>query len=82
ALLWAALATSIDAAAAGITLPTLGMPVAWSCAAIGIVTAISCFAGALFGRQLGVAFGKRAEVGGGLVLILLGTKILVEHLSA
>lgn len=81
-LLWASFATSIDAAAAGLTLPTLEIPVLLSCAAIGIVTALLCFAGALFGRQLGVRFGKRVEVGGGLVLIAIGTKILIEHLSA
>lgn len=82
ALLWASLATSIDAAAAGLTLPALNVPIASSCATIAIVTAVLCFGGALFGRQLGVRFGKRAEIGGGLVLIALGINILVEHLSA
>ena len=79
ALLAAALATSIDAAAAGITLPQLGVPPVLACVAIGLVTAALCFGGALFGVRLGVRFGKRAEIGGGLVLIVLGVKVLADH---
>ncbi|MBC2777134.1 manganese efflux pump MntP [Parasphingopyxis marina] len=78
----AAIATSIDAAAAGITLPLLAVPVGWACAVIGIVTAILCFGGALGGHHVGKRFEGRAEIFGGLVLIALGVKILVEHLSA
>jgi putative Mn2+ efflux pump MntP len=81
ALLAAALATSIDAAAAGITLDTLGVPVALACAAIGVVTALLCFVGALFGARIGIRFGDQAEIGGGLVLIALGVSILVKHLG-
>jgi putative Mn2+ efflux pump MntP len=79
ALLAAAVATSIDAAAAGITLPLLGLPMLLACAVIGAVTALLCFGGVLSGARLGVRFGKRAEVLGGLLLVGLGTKILVEH---
>lgn len=79
ALLAAALATSIDAAAAGITLPTLGVHPGIAVAVIGAVTAILCFAGALGGARLGAAFGKKAEIAGGLVLIGLGVRILGEH---
>lgn len=81
ALLLAAIATSIDAAAAGVTLPTLGLPVLMSCAVIAIVTALLCVFGVLFGAQLGHRFGKRAEIGGGVVLIALGTRILGTHLG-
>jgi putative Mn2+ efflux pump MntP len=81
-LIGAAVATSIDAAAAGVTLPTLGFPIVLACAVIGGITAALCFAGALFGRQLGTRFGHYAEIAGGLVLIALGVKILVEHLTA
>jgi putative Mn2+ efflux pump MntP len=81
ALLAAALATSVDAAAAGITLSSLGVPVALACAAIGVVTAILCFIGALFGARIGIRFGDQAEIGGGLVLIALGFSILIDHIA-
>lgn len=79
ALFVAAVATSIDAAVAGVTLPTLGAPIAWACVTIGVVTAILSFVGAWFGAALGSRFGKWAEIGGGLALIGLGVKIFVEH---
>lgn len=82
ALLIAAIATSIDAAAAGLTLDTFGFPVALSCAVIAGVTAILSFTGCAAGRRLGPLAGKRAELFGGLVLIALGTNLLFEHLSA
>lgn len=78
----AAIATSIDAAAAGITLPLIAVPVGWSCAIIGVVTALLCFVGALGGNHVGKRFEGRAEIFGGVILIALGVKILVEHLSA
>lgn len=78
----AAIATSIDAAVAGITLPLLGVDVLLACATIGLVTAALCFAGALGGGRAGRHLGGRAELVGGLVLIGLGVKILVEHLVA
>lgn len=78
----AAVATSIDAAAAGITLPLLGLPVALACATIGAVTALLCFAGAFAGGHASRHLEGRAELLGGLVLIGLGVKILVEHLAA
>lgn len=80
ALLGAAMATSIDAAAAGVTLPTLGAPVLVACAVIGGVTLLLCAGGVLLGAAGGARLGKRAEVLGGVALILIGTKILVEHI--
>ena len=80
ALLGAALATSIDAAAAGVTLPTLGAPVLLACAVIGLVTLLSCGAGVFIGAASGARLGKKAEILGGLALIAIGTKILIEHL--
>lgn len=79
ALLAAAVATSIDAAAAGITLPTIGIAIAPAVAVIGLVTAGLCFAGTLLGARLGTALGKKAEVAGGVVLVGLGCKILAQH---
>lgn len=78
----AAIATSIDAAAAGIALPLLSVSVFWACAAIGLVTAVLCFAGALGGRHASRHLEGRAEIFGGFVLIAIGVKILVEHLAA
>ena len=80
-LLIAAIATSIDAAAAGLTLPLLSTPIWMSCATIAVVTAVTSGAGAAFGGRLGMTFGTRAEVAGGLVLIGIGVRILLGHLA-
>lgn len=79
ALLVAGLATSIDALAAGITLPTLGVPPLLAVALIGCVTAVMSGAGVLLGRVAGDRLGTWAERAGGLILIGLGVKILAEH---
>jgi putative Mn2+ efflux pump MntP len=78
-VLWLALVTSIDALAAGVTLPLLGAPIVISVTVIGVTTAALSGGGLLLGRRLGRLLGKRLEFVGGLVLILLGLKILVEH---
>jgi putative Mn2+ efflux pump MntP len=75
-----ALATSIDALAVGVTLPMLGAPLALSIGTIGIVTAILSVLGLHAGRRFGALLGKRLDALGGLVLVGLGTKILLEHL--
>jgi manganese efflux pump family protein len=75
-----AFATSIDALAAGITLPLLGAPLISSCAAIGVVTALLSVLGLYVGRHFGDALGRRLDIAGGLALIGLGTKTLIEHL--
>lgn len=80
ALIGAAVATSIDAAAAGLSLPSLGAPVILACIVIGAVTLAMCAAGVLLGAFTGARMGRRAEVAGGVVLILVGTQILVRHL--
>lgn len=81
-LLALAFATSVDALAAGVTLPALGVPIAASIVTIGVVTGVLSGAGFAAGRQLGAAIGPRLEMLGGVVLIALGAKILIEHLSA
>lgn len=81
-LLVLALATSIDALAAGITLPLLDAPLALSLATIGVTTALLSGLGLLLGRRFGASLGRRLDVVGGVVLIGLGTKILLQHLSA
>ena len=81
-LLVLAVATSIDALAVGVTLPMLGAPLGLSLVTIGITTALLSGIGLLVGRRFGASLGKRLDMAGGLVLIGLGTKILIEHLSA
>jgi putative Mn2+ efflux pump MntP len=75
-----AVATSIDALAVGITLPMLGAPLVLTLLTIGLTTAALSAAGLYAGRRFGALLGKRLDVAGGLVLIGLGTKILLEHL--
>lgn len=78
-LLTLAVATSIDAFAVGFTLPLLGAPLLLSLLTIGLVTAALSAAGLFVGHRFGTAFGRRLDMAGGAVLILLGVKILVEH---
>ena len=78
-LLIAGVATSIDALAAGITLPTLGVSPWLAVALIGIVTFVMSGAGVLLGRRAGDHLGEWAERAGGIILIGLGLKILAEH---
>lgn len=79
ALLVLAVATSIDALAAGVTLPTLGLPGLVAVSVIGLVTGGLSLVGGLAGRALGDRFGSRLELVGGVVLIGIGVRILVEH---
>lgn len=79
ALLAAAFATSIDAAAAGLALPLLGVPLLVACATIGITTALLSYAGVFLGAAAGTRLGKAAEVGGGVMLVGLGLKIFIDH---
>jgi putative Mn2+ efflux pump MntP len=79
ALAGLAMATSIDAAAAGVTITFLGEPILLVCAVIGAVTFVLSVLAVLLGGTLGRLAGKRAEVLGGLVLVGLGCKIVVEH---
>ena len=77
-----AVATSIDALAAGITLPMLNAPFGLSLLTIGVTTALLSAIGVVAGRRFGAILGRRLDIVGGLVLIGLGTKILFEHLGA
>lgn len=78
-LLLAGLATSIDALAAGITLPALGVSPWLAAALIGFVTFVMSGAGVMLGRVAGDRWGAWAERAGGTILIGLGVKILGEH---
>jgi putative Mn2+ efflux pump MntP len=74
-----AVATSIDAAAAGVTLPLLDAPPAVAIAMIGVVTTALSFIGLKVGRVAGAKLGSRLEIFGGVVLIAIGVKILLDH---
>lgn len=78
-LVVAAVATSIDAAVAGVTLPSFGVPIAAACIVIGLTTAVLTFPGVYLGAMAGRKLGKWAEVLGGLILIGLGVRIFIEH---
>jgi manganese efflux pump family protein len=77
-----ALATSIDALAAGISLAFDKTPVVTALVVIGLITLMVAAAGASLGRRLGVLFQRRACLVGGAVLILIGVKIVADHLLA
>lgn len=79
ALLVAGVATSVDALAAGITLPTLEVAPLVAGLVIGVVTLVLSGFGVVLGRMAGDAFGEWAERIGGVILIALGVKILAEH---
>ena len=77
-----AVATSIDALAVGISLAMAGNVNIWLAAAlIGICTCGFSAGGVKIGNVFGSKFEKKAQIAGGLILILLGTKILLEHLG-
>lgn len=72
-------ATSIDAFAVGLTIAMLGVSVWVPSAVIGVVAGVLTVVGMLLGRRLGDNWGKRVEICGGIVLCLIGLKILLEH---
>ena len=77
-----AVATSIDALAVGISLAMAGGVNIWlSVALIGLTTFSFSAAGVKIGSLFGAAFEKKAQLAGGLILVLLGVKILLEHLG-
>ena len=76
-----AVATSIDALAVGVTLAFLKTPILTAALIIGAVTFVISFAGVLLGCKCGKGFRSKAEIAGGVILIAIGTKILLEHLG-
>ena len=76
-----AVATSIDALAIGITFAFLKVNISPAVCFIGIVTFIISFAGVKIGNVFGARYKNKAEIVGGVILILLGLKILLEHLG-
>ncbi len=76
-----AIATSIDALAIGVAFAFLNVQIGWAVAFIGVITFTLSAIGVKIGNLFGSKFEKPAEIVGGIVLILLGLKILLEHLG-
>ena len=79
AMLLLAVATSIDAMAVGISLAVLRSPIVLEATIIGIVTLLISAFGVFFGNQVGRRIDLKLDLIGGVILIGLGTKILIEH---
>ena len=75
-----AVATSIDALAVGITFAFLNVHIVSAASMIGVCTFLISFAGVKIGNIFGTKYKSKAELSGGIILILLGFKILFEHL--
>ena len=76
-----AVATSIDALAVGITFAFLNTPIIEAISIIGITTFVLSIIGVIVGNFFGSKYKSKAEFIGGLILVLLGVKILLEHLG-
>lgn len=73
-------AVSIDALAIGLSLALINVDIWYPAVVIGVVTSLMSLLGLRLGNRLGRKFGKRMEIIGGIVLILIGIKIVLEHL--
>jgi manganese efflux pump family protein len=80
-LLLLSVATSIDALAVGFSFSILKVPILYPAIIIGIVCFLMTTIGMIFGKALARIFGKKVEIFGGVVLIAIGVKILIDHLS-
>jgi putative Mn2+ efflux pump MntP len=80
-LLGLALATSIDAWAVGLTFSLLEIPLLMAVAMIGAITFLLCYPAVWLGARLGAVASRSARCLGGLFLIGIGVKILIEHLT-
>jgi len=74
------LAVSIDALAAGITLPATGAPIALAVTTFGVVTGLATFCAMRLAASLAARVGRRIETLAGFVLLALGAKVLNDHL--
>lgn len=78
-LVMLSLATSIDALAVGLSLAMLGVSIWLPAGVIGLVCGVLTVTGMLLGRRVGTLWGSRVEILGGLILIAIGGKIVLEH---
>lgn len=79
-LVMLAIATSIDALAVGLSLAMLQVPIAAPAVIIGVVTGGMSLLALRIGHRLGMRFGKRMEILGGMILLAIGLRILVTHI--
>jgi len=79
-LIGMAIATSIDALIVGVSFAFINVNILFSAGLIGVLTYIVAMLGMLFGKKAGKWFGKKMEIIGGSILIIIGIKILLEHL--
>lgn len=79
-LFWLSLATSIDALAVGLSFAFFDYPILLVASFIGVVTFLISAAGVFIGHYCSCLWGRRAELAGGLLLIMIGGKILYDHL--
>lgn len=80
-ILLLAVATSIDALAVGISMAFLGVDIGPAALLIGVTTFVLASVGVIIGKKFGSKYKNKASVAGGLILIIIGTKILLEHLG-
>ena len=80
-LLIMSLATSIDALAVGVSFAILDIDILLPVMVIGILTFTVCFIGIYIGNRIGHIFENKLEIAGGIILIGIGVKILIEHLG-
>ena len=78
-LVMLSIATSIDALAVGLSLGMLGVTIWFPALVIAVVAGVFTLAGMLLGRHIGRLWGPRVEIFGGVVLVAIGLKILLEH---
>ena len=76
-----AVATSIDALAVGITFAFLKVNILLSVSVIGVTTFTLSVIGVIIGSKFGSKFKSKAEIAGGIILVAIGAKILLEHLG-
>ena len=81
AMLPLAVATSIDALAVGVTFAFLRVEIGPAVSCIGVITFLLSAAGVYIGGAFGDRFQGKAELAGGVILVLMGSKILLEHLG-
>ena len=79
-LLLLSIATSVDALAVGLSFAAVGMTIWYPSAVIGVVAFLMTLLGTRLGPLIGQIVGRRAELVGGLILILIGIKILADHM--
>ena len=80
-MLLMAIATSIDALAVGVTFAFLEVQILPAAGLIGVTTFLLSFAGIYIGNVFGARYKSKAELAGGIILVLIGVKILLEHLG-